>query len=87
MSCTLGLFQGLAFQRQASSMVNMIKQISGADVVVGQNGRVWIKADNPETELVVARAIHLIDLASHIKGLTDKIRKFLEKEIKKLPSR
>jgi len=69
-----------------SSMINMIKQISGANIVVGQNGRVWIKANSPEIELIVARAIHLIDLASHVRGLTDKIKRFLEREIKKLSS-
>lgn len=61
-----------------ASMINMIKQISNASIIVGQNGRVWIKAKNPETELIVARAIQLIDMASHIKGLTDKVRKYLE---------
>jgi exosome complex component RRP4 len=66
-----------------ASMINMIKQVSGASIIVGQNGRVWIKAKDPETELIVARAIHLIDLASHIRGLTDKVKKFLESKLQR----
>jgi exosome complex component RRP4 len=68
---------------RGGSMVNMIKQITGANIIVGQNGRVWIKANDTQIELLVAKAIYLIDKASHIRGLTDKIRKFLEERLKK----
>ncbi len=69
---------------KGGSMVKMIKEITGAQVIVGQNGRVWIKAENPEIETLVAQAIQMIDKASHISGLTEKVKRFLEENIKNI---
>jgi len=60
------------------SMINTLKDSSGCDVVVGQNGLVWIKG-TPEKEALVAKAIKLIERESHKSGLTDKIKALLEK--------
>jgi len=62
------------------SMVNMIKQATGCKVVVGQNGVVWIQSDDPRAEILTVRTIKLIEKESHISGLTDRIKSFLEKE-------
>jgi exosome complex component RRP4 len=59
------------------SMVKMIKEISGCDIIVGQNGWIWIKG-TPEAELKVATAIKKIEKEAHTKGLTDKIKALLE---------
>jgi len=58
------------------SMINLLKDMSGCDVVVGQNGWVWIKG-TPEKESLVAKAIKTIEKESHKKGLTDKIKQML----------
>jgi len=61
---------------KAGSMIRTLKESSGCDVVVGQNGIVWIKG-TPEKETLVAMAIKKIESESHTKGLTDKIKKML----------
>jgi len=61
---------------KAGSMIKMLKDLSGCDVVVGQNGTIWIKG-TPEKETLVAKAIKKIEQESHTKGLTDKIKAML----------
>lgn len=63
------------------SMVTLIKENTGCDITVGQNGRVWLRG-TPEGELLAEKAIKMIEQKSHIEGLTDEIEKFL-KENKK----
>ncbi|MBW2966972.1 exosome complex protein Rrp4 [Candidatus Woesearchaeota archaeon] len=60
------------------SMVSMIKQHTGCMILVGQNGVVWIKGDDPAKELLAVRTIQKIEREAHIPGLTDNIKKFLE---------
>jgi exosome complex component RRP4 len=64
------------------SMVSMIKDATGCRIVVGQNGVVWIDG-LPEGELIAVEAIAMIEEKSHLTGLTDKVKAFLEKKTKK----
>jgi len=66
------------------SMVSLIKQKTGCDITVGQNGRVWLRG-TPEGELLAERAILMIEKKSHHDGLTDKIEKFLDENKIDLP--
>lgn len=61
------------------SMVVMIKQATGCNVMVGQNGLIWIDGA-PEAEVIAERAIKKIESEAHLPGLTDRIKSFLEKE-------
>lgn len=63
------------------SMVGMIKQATDCKIIVGQNGIVWIEG-SPEKEFIAVQAIKKIEKESHLSGLTDKIKAFLEKETK-----
>ena len=60
------------------SMVGLIKQETGCDIVVGQNGIVWIRGDNLESELLAKEAIKFITEKSFITGLTELVKEFLE---------
>lgn len=60
------------------SMVSMIKKATNCNIIVGQNGVVWIKGLNPEDELITVETINKIEANSHISGLTDRIKEFLE---------
>lgn len=60
------------------SMVSLIKEASGCQIIVGQNGLVWMQG-NPEGELLAVRTIRMIETESHITGLTNRIKDFLEK--------
>jgi len=61
------------------SMVSMIKQATGCKIIVGQNGLVWLEGE-PKAELITVRAIKKIEDESHLSGLTDRVKEFLEKE-------
>ena len=58
-----------------SSMLNMLKDYIGGDVMVGNNGFVWIsdKCDIP----LALKAIKLIERKAHKSGLTDEVAGFL----------
>lgn len=57
------------------SMIEMIKNKTNCQIIVGQNGIAWIKG---EKEALASKAIAMIDRESHIKGLTDKVAQLLE---------
>ncbi len=63
------------------SMVTMIKQYTDCRIIVGQNGVIWIRG-SPEGELLAVKTIKKIEEKAHIPGLTDMIKKFLEKNKK-----
>jgi len=57
------------------SMVKLIKDGTGCNITVGQNGLIWIKGDNIEKELLAKKAILFIAEKSFIDGLTDEVKK------------
>jgi exosome complex component RRP4 len=63
------------------SMINMIKEYTETDILVGQNGWVWVRG-KPEGELRAIMAINKIDDESHTKGLTDRIEAMLKNDKK-----
>ena len=60
------------------SMVSMIKDATGCNISVGQNGLIWING-TPDGELLAVKAIRKIEEESHLSGLTDSVKEFLEK--------
>jgi exosome complex component RRP4 len=63
---------------KGGSMVEMIKEITKTQVVVGQNGIVWVKGDNED---IAIEAITEIEKKSHVHGLTDYVKEMLEKKM------
>ncbi len=59
------------------SMVSMIKDSTKSNIIVGQNGLIWIEG-SPENELLAINSIRKIENESHLSGLTDKIKEFLQ---------
>ncbi|MBM4240805.1 MAG: exosome complex protein Rrp4 [Euryarchaeota archaeon] len=78
------------------SMINMIKDHTKCEIVVGQNGVVWVKGE-PAMERIAEKVIKTIEKEAHTSGLTDRVRDMLselcgeekeetpEKENKELP--
>jgi len=60
------------------SMINLIKDNSGTEITVGQNGFIWIKGEI-EGEKKAEAAINLISKESSSNGLTEKVEEFLKK--------
>ncbi len=66
------------------SMINMIKKITGCDIVAGQNGKVLIRGRNPKMVELTVEAVRMVEEQAHVSGLTDRIRAFLEEGKQKL---
>jgi len=64
------------------SMVNMIKNSTGCTISVGQNGFIWIKGEKIEDEINTKKLIMYICKNSFLKGLTEKVKTYIEKELK-----
>lgn len=63
------------------SMISQIKDKTGCDVTVGQNGFIWIKG-TPAGEYLTEQAIRMIELKSHTEGLTEEIEKYLDQQMR-----
>lgn len=59
------------------SMVTMIKKGTDCDVLVGQNGVVWVSGE-PEMQRLAYETIKMIEEYSHHSGLTQQVKEFLE---------
>ncbi|MFH1053211.1 MAG: exosome complex RNA-binding protein Rrp4 [Candidatus Woesearchaeota archaeon] len=65
------------------SMINLIKDKTGTDITVGQNGYIWLKGDF-EGERKAEEAINLIVEEAASEGLTEKVEKLLGVKAKKV---
>jgi exosome complex component RRP4 len=65
------------------SMINMLKSDLRVDVVVGQNGIVWVKG-NPDRMEIAIEAIRQIEREAHTSGLTDRVRDFIVAKLAEL---
>jgi exosome complex component RRP4 len=61
------------------SMIGMLKNETGCNIFIAQNGRVWITGKDKNRDLAV-RTIQKIENESHISGLTERIVEFLKEE-------
>lgn len=59
------------------SMLKVLKSGTGASIMAGRNGRIWIKNGNLP---LLKKAIRRIERESHVSNLTEKIEEFLKKE-------
>ncbi|MDD2655015.1 MAG: exosome complex RNA-binding protein Rrp4 [Candidatus Nanoarchaeia archaeon] len=68
------------------SMISLLKDFSGCRIFVGKNGWIWISGDS-DKELMIEKAVKLIDKEAHKSGLTEKIQRLLgipEEDIKRM---
>jgi len=59
------------------SMINLIKDATGCNISVGQNGLIWIKGDTLDKELFAKKAILYVEENATKEGLTDNVTKWL----------
>ncbi len=62
---------------KGGNMVKLIKDATHTKIIIGQNGLIWLDGI-PENVAVAMDALNIIQEQAHIKGLTDRIRKYLE---------
>jgi exosome complex component RRP4 len=66
------------------SMISMIKQTTGCQIILGVNGVILVTGKNPADEELAIMAIRKIEEESHTSGLTDRITQLLKDEKTKL---
>ncbi len=60
------------------SMINMIKKLTGCEILVGKNGFIVINGPSPKSEFAVMKAVKMIEEEAHTSGLTERIEKYLK---------
>jgi exosome complex component RRP4 len=69
------------------SMINMIKDHLKIQTMVGQNGRIWIRAPSTEVLRLAIKAFKTIESQAHTSKLTDRISEMLAEEMSKIEPR
>ena len=59
------------------SMIKLLKSELGIQIVVGQNGLIWISGDRRKVN-IAEEAIYIIESEAHTEGLTDRITEFVK---------
>lgn len=62
------------------SMVNLIKEKTGCNITVGQNGWIWIRGQTIDAEIKARKAVELVSDKVHIGGLTEKVEQWFEEK-------
>ena len=63
------------------SMINMIKDHLNIQTMVGQNGRIWIRAPSTAVLRLAIKAFKMIEAQAHTSKLTDRISEMLAEEM------
>lgn len=58
------------------SMINLIKEKTGCNITVGQNGWIWVKGNSIDDEIKARKAIEFIADKFHVEGLTEKVEEW-----------
>ncbi|MFH0897280.1 MAG: exosome complex RNA-binding protein Rrp4 [Candidatus Bathyarchaeota archaeon] len=65
------------------SMIGMLKQETGCQITIGQNGFIHISGQKPELEVLAIQTIQMIAKDAHTVGLTDRVSEFISSEKRK----
>lgn len=60
------------------SMVNLIKEKTGCNITIGQNGWIWISGPSTDAEIRARKAVELIADKVHLGGLTEMMESWFE---------
>ena len=60
------------------SMINLIKEKTGCNITVGQNGWIWVKGPDTNSEIKARKAIEFVADKVYIDGLTEKVEEWFE---------
>lgn len=64
------------------SMISVLQKSGNCSLSIGQNGRIMVWGEDRESTNRVVEALLMIEKEAHTSGLTDRVKKFLEKESK-----
>jgi len=60
------------------SMVKLIRDATGCEITVGQNGKVWISGSDVQKEILTREIIEFVVNNATINGLTEKVEEFIK---------
>jgi exosome complex component RRP4 len=60
------------------SMINLIKDKTGCTITVGQNGWIWVKGPDVDSQIKARRVIEFVADKVYVEGLTEKVEKWFE---------
>ncbi len=60
------------------SMINLIKENTGCNITIGQNGWIWIHGENIDAEIKARRAIEFIADKVLVSGLTEQVENWFK---------
>jgi exosome complex component RRP4 len=61
------------------SMIKLLKSELGVQIIVGQNGLIWLSGDRRKVD-IAEEAIYKIEKEAHTEGLTDRITEFIKRK-------
>lgn len=62
------------------SMINLIKEKTGCEITVGQNGWIWIRGKDTDSQILARRAIEIITERVYLEGLTEKMESWFQEQ-------
>jgi len=60
-------------------MVGLIKEKTGCQITIGQNGWIWVKGNTIDAEIRARKAIEFVAEKVLVEGLTEKMEAWFEK--------
>ncbi len=63
------------------SMLSILRDKTRSELIVSNNGRIWVKTPSLKELLVLEKALRKIENESHISGLSDRTSSFLSQEL------
>jgi exosome complex component RRP4 len=60
------------------SMIKQIKDATGCNITVGQNGKVWISGKNIDNEVATKKIVEFISKNTTVLGLTEKVEEYIK---------
>jgi exosome complex component RRP4 len=63
------------------SMISMLKQTVGREILVGQNGIIWTRCPDRQKEDLLEKILMKIEEEAHTSGLTNRIKALLKEEV------
>jgi exosome complex component RRP4 len=61
------------------SMINLIKDKTGCNISVGQNGWIWVKGQDVDSQARARKAIEFVTEKVYVEGLTEKMEAWFDK--------
>jgi len=63
------------------SMLTILREKTRSEIIVGNNGRIWVKTPSLKELLALEKALRKIEMESHVSGLSDRVSSFLTREL------